>query len=91
MSLCELKIAQLEPSSEPRLFITYNMIYIYVMKSLGSEDELKRANTLSTIRALAERAEFVRLPNDEILDEIPRFASVQSNYSSSRELPIHGL
>ena len=25
-------------------------------------------------RALAERAEFVRLPNDEISDEIPRFA-----------------
>ena len=30
---------------------------------------LKRANTLST-----------NLPNDEISDEIPRFASVQSNY-----------
>ena len=32
------------------------------------------------IRALAERAEFVRLPNDDISNEIPRFASVQSNY-----------
>jgi len=31
------------------------------------------------IRALAERAEFVRLQNYEISDEIPRFASVQSN------------
>ena len=30
------------------------------------------------IRALAERAEIVRLPNDEISDEIPRFASVES-------------
>ena len=30
-------------------------------------------------RALAERAEFVRLPNDGISDEIPRFASVQGN------------
>ena len=31
------------------------------------------------IRALAEMAEFVPLPNDEISDEILRFASVQSN------------
>jgi len=31
------------------------------------------------IRALAKRAEFIPLPNDEISDEIPRFASVQSN------------
>jgi len=31
------------------------------------------------IRALAERAEFVQLPNDVISDEIPRFASVQGN------------
>jgi len=28
---------------------------------------------------LAERVEFVQLPNDEISDEIPHFASVQSN------------
>jgi len=28
---------------------------------------------------LADRAEFVRLPNDETSDEIPRFASVQNN------------
>jgi len=28
---------------------------------------------------LKERAEFVRLPSDDISDEIPRFASVQSN------------
>ena len=42
------------------------------------------------IRALAERAEFVRWPNDEISDEIPRFASIQSN-SLRRELHIHGL
>jgi len=32
------------------------------------------------IRALAERAEFVRLPNDEISDEIPHFESFQSNF-----------
>jgi len=38
--------------------------------------QLKRANTLSTNLALAERAEFVRLPTDEISDEIPCFASV---------------
>jgi len=31
------------------------------------------------IRALAERAEFVRLLNVEISDEILRFASVESN------------
>jgi len=42
----------------------------------------------STIKACKE---FVRLPNDEISDEIPRFASVQSNYSLRMELPIHGL
>ena len=41
--------------------------------------QLKRANTLSTNLALAERAEFVRLPTDEISDEIPCFASVSSN------------
>ena len=53
--------------------------------------QLKRANTLSTNLALAERAEFVRLPNYEISDEKSRFASVQTNYSLRRELPIHGL
>ena len=31
------------------------------------------------IRALVEVGEFVLLPNDDILDEIPRFANVQSN------------
>jgi len=29
------------------------------------------------IRAYAERAEFVRLPNDEISYEIPRFATLR--------------
>ena len=43
------------------------------------------------IWALAERAEFVWLPNDEISGEIPRFASVQSNYNLRRVLLIHGL
>ena len=35
--------------------------------------------TYLRIQALAERAEFVRLLNDEISDEISRFAIVQSN------------
>jgi len=38
--------------------------------------QFKRTNTLS----LTERTEFIRLPNDEISDETPRFASVQSKY-----------
>jgi len=37
------------------------------------------------IRALAERAEFVRLPNDEISDEIPHFESFQSNFIALEE------
>ena len=41
--------------------------------------QLKRATPYLRILALAERAEFVRLPNDEISHEIPRFARVQSN------------
>ena len=36
------------------------------------------------IRALAERVELVRLPNDEISDEIPRFASLQSNFIADK-------
>ena len=31
------------------------------------------------ILALAERGEYVQLPNDEISNEIPHYASVQSN------------
>ena len=41
--------------------------------------QLKRANTLSMNLSICKGGEFVRLPNDEISDEIPRFASVQSN------------
>ena len=41
--------------------------------------QLKRAITYQRVRTLAESTEFVRLPNDEISDEIPRYASVQSN------------
>ena len=33
----------LTPSSVPRLFITYIMIYIYVINSLGTEDALTQA------------------------------------------------
>ena len=43
------------------------------------ELKIARANTLSTNPSIGGGAEFVRLPNDEISDEIPRFASVQSN------------
>jgi len=41
--------------------------------------QLKRANTLSTNPSIGGGGEFVRLPSDEISDEIPRFASVQCN------------
>jgi len=41
--------------------------------------QLKRAYTLSRNTSIGREAEFVRLPNDEISNEIPRFASVQSN------------
>jgi len=42
--------------------------------------QLKRANTLSTNPSIGgEGRVYIPLPNDEISDEIPRFASVQSN------------
>ena len=42
--------------------------------------QLKRANTLSTNPSIGgEGRVYILLPNDEISDEIPRFASVQSN------------
>ena len=54
---------------------TLRSVFLQVICELKMA-QLKRANTLSTNQALAE---FVRLPNDELSNEIPRFASVQSN------------
>ena len=52
--------------------------FLQVMCEL-KKAQLKRANTLSTNPSIGGGGEFVRLPSDEISDEIPRFASVQCN------------
>ena len=57
---------------------TQNIVSLQVMCELKIA-QLKLANTISTNPSVGGEAEFVRLLNDDISDEIPRFASVQSN------------